>query len=339
MVMYNERDQNQEKKRASLMQRLFYKTDGEGNLKTNSSNEPKISAIKTATSALAAAFAASALISSLYINEERETSVEVLFGKVVDVETTPGLKAKVPFFASRHSYPLSRQSVHIANEKGLRTGDSYRIKGDFSIDYEVDEKANIPMLYFDLKDNNGEIDNLLAVRAQDAAVKAVEKLGTSDLVSNADDQGLTKKITDALSQILEEQLHKEGWPIKLKGVFSQGFYLDDESEKKIAEILQFRLEQSKLKLRDANADKAQVTFEKEANALLKFVGPLQKAGLTAEFISSIVCLKMQQDAGRIGEPFAAGCMGVQPPGGAVVDYNAVRASSGKAKPQAQAPAP
>lgn len=322
--MYGNRQDN-EKQKATLRQKFFYKTDKEGNLEEDSDGDPKISATKATATTLASLTATAALISSMYINEERETSVEVLFGKVVNVETTPGLKFKVPFVASRHSYPLSRQSVDIDNENGLRTGDSLLIKGNFSIDYEVDENANIPMLYFDLKDKGGELDNLLAVRGRDAAVQAVEALRTNDLIAgDTDGKGLTKKITERLAEILQKQLTDEGWPIKLKGVFSQGFFLDNVSEKKIAEILQIRLEESKLKLRDANAAKAKETFAAEADAIMNFVAPLQKAGLPAEFIASVTCLKMQQDAGRIGEPFAAGCLAAPPPAGAVVDYGAVR---------------
>ena len=101
---------------------------------------------RIATTSLASLFTATALWSGLYINEAREVSLEVRFGKVVDTITDPGINAKMPFLTSRYAYSLARQTIQTGEEKTLRTSDDVRLKNPFTIEYKIIFSFYIPII-------------------------------------------------------------------------------------------------------------------------------------------------------------------------------------------------
>lgn len=264
--------------------------------------------------------------SSMYINEERQVSLEVLFGKVSDVENTAGLKFKNPL-ASRFAYSLARQSTPVSEATNLRTGDDLRLSGRYFVDYEIDEGADVNKLYFDLQDQGGDLENVLSVRAKDAAVRAIESLTIEDLMPEEDPnnpdkevESFTDMITTGVQNRLQAALNAEGWPVRIIGVYSDGFNFSKDSEDRIAEIVGIRAERVKLGLRQENAVKAQEVFAAEATADAAYINALREtAGLTDDQVGYALCLKMNRDAGRVNEPLAAGCGGEGADLGVVVD--------------------
>ncbi len=252
--------------------------------------------------------------SSFYINEEREVSLEVMFGKVSDVENTAGLKMKNPL-ASRFAYSLARQSTPVSEATNLRTGDDLRLSGRYYVDYEIDQDADVNKLYFDLQDQGGDLENVLSVRAKDAAVRAIESLTIEDLMPEEDPnnpdaeiESFTDMITSGVQDRLQSSLNAEGWPVRIIGVYSDGFNFSNDSEDRIAEIVGIRAERVKLGLRQENAEKAAEVYATEAAADAAYINALREtAGLTDADVGYALCLKMNRDANRVNEPLAAGC--------------------------------
>lgn len=252
------------------------------------------------------------LLSSFYINEERQVSLEVLFGRVNHVEKAPGWKWKNPL-ATRYPYSLARQKTTVDQATNLRLGDDLRVSGKFDVEYEVDETANVPKLYFDLKDQGGDLEGVVQVRSKDAAVRTLESLTIKDLIPDTEKEGeessFTNKITMGIQQRLQKDLTEQGWPVRVLGVFSDGFHFTPDSEKRIEEIVRVRADRVKLDLRQENAIKAQEVFRDEAKADRAYIDALRDGGLPDDDVAKALCLKMARDAGRVNEPFAAGCMG------------------------------
>ncbi|MFN3828302.1 MAG: SPFH domain-containing protein [Micavibrio sp.] len=286
------------------------KTDGDGYRES----KVKVKWGRVTGVSIASVFALTTALSSFYINEERQTSLEVLFGRVTDKETTPGWKWKNPL-SSRYAYSLARQKTDVTEATNLRTGDDLRLSGKYHIEYEVDEKADVNKLYFDLQDQGGDLDNVVQVRAKDAAVRAIEALTIENLMpeedatKNQEAASFTEQITGGINARLQDQLTKEGWPVKIIGVYSDGFHFSQESETRIEEIVSIRAEKVKLGLREENATKAEEVFRKEAQADAAYLEKLRAAGLPEKDLGTALCLKMNRDAGRVNEPFAAGCGG------------------------------
>lgn len=305
---------------------------------------------------LGAAFASSAALiggcGGLYVNSDRQATLEVQFGKVTDVVTDSGLQFKIPLITDKFTHSLARQKVEVELQN-LRMGDDIKLKsGKFIIEYEIDENPNgqpadLKKLYFDLKDQGGELDNVVEARAVDAAVRAVEALGIEDLMPEEDEEtGKPKEVTaDAsfngklkkkIKDELQASLIQQGWPVKVIDVFSSGFQFEAESETKIAEIVAVRMEKVKLGLREKNAAKAKEVFRKEAEADAAYINTLRNAGLPIEQVYQALCLKMSRDAGKVNEQFSAGCGNGSNGVGVTVNKPAAPEKQIEAKPAAPA---
>ncbi len=268
---------------------------------------------------VATAFLAAATAwSGLYVNEGRQITLEVLFGNIVDQVNSPGLKVKMPFFADRFAYSLARQTSPIDNTTTLRMGDDLRLDADFTVEWEIQEGVDAGKLYYDLKDRGGDIDNVVMVRGQDAAIRTLESLTIEDLIPpNADmpqaqtgadtSASFTQLMTSGIQGRLQQEFLSQGWPIKVISVYSNGFKFSPPSEIKLEEIVGIRQERVKLALREENAVKAAEVFAAEARADAAYVNELVAKGLGEDQIGTALCLKMARDAGRVNEPFAAGC--------------------------------
>ena len=309
-------------------------TDERGNVKP----------LKVAAWGLAGVFLVAGSCSTMYVNEERQVSLEVLFGRVTDKEDTAGLKIKNPI-ATRFAYSLARQKTEVAEAVNLRTEDDLRLSGRYHVEYEVDEHADVNKLYFDLKDQGGDLDNVVEIRAKDSAVRTIEALKIKDIMPDTDSavdtpgdgKSLTDTIKEGIKTRLQAVLSEEGWPVRVIGVYSDGFHFSMESEKKIEDIVGLRADKVKLSLREENADKAKGVFKAEAEADAAYIGELRKAGLPAADVGFALCMKMSRDAGRVNEPFSPGCSGNAKSVGAVVDQQGKPPA--KAKQEASAPQP
>lgn len=301
---------------------------------------------------LSALFLAATLFSGLYINEAREVSLEVKFGDVVDQEDTPGLKWKTPWLSSRHAYSLARQTSVIDNSTSLRMGDDIRLTGGFTIEWEIKEGTDIKKLYFDLKDREGDLDDVVTVRGRDAAIRALESLTIQDLIPEQDIEAMTStdteaegtdadgadvetsesftdKMTTGIQTRLQTEFDQQEWPIRVIAVYSNGFEFEPESEEKLAEIVGIRQDRVKLILREENAQKAKEVYGVEAEADAAYLRGLVEAGYPVDQLDHALCMKMQRDAGRVNEPFAAGCGGSNSGVGVVVDPAAVNNTAPK----------
>lgn len=293
-------------------------------------NVPRVGRI--AGAAIGSAFAAATALSSVYINQERQVSLEVLFGGVTNEVKTPGLKLINPL-ASRYAYSLARESTTVdLNE--LRLGDDIRLSGSFEIEYQINSDADTRKLYYDLKGQGGDLKSVIDVRANDAAVRAIEALTIADLMPATEEIGedgnmleassFTEKMTHGIHQRMQDALSANGWPVKVIGVYSKGFAFSPESETRIADMVGVRMETFKLALREENARIAQNVFKAEAEADAAYINGLRESGLPDSAVAEALCLKMARDAGRSNEPFAAGCRGNNGGTGVVVDPRTVQ---------------
>lgn len=258
---------------------------------------------RIAATAGAGVVALSTVWSSLYVVEQREVALEVLFGGVNAVNTEPGLYTKTPFFESVVKYPLYRQRADVsADEANLRTKDQMRVEGGIFVDYEIDEQsANITNIYADLRGDSNDINDVIKMRAKEAAVVAFGEFTSVELTSRLNE------ITDRTTTLLQQSIDEQGWPFKIKSVISNGVRLSPDSEKKLERVMDQEQERIVLELRERNAEQAKNVYQKEGQALAALYTEITAAGVPADQAASIICLKMANDAGKIQEAFAPGC--------------------------------
>lgn len=258
---------------------------------------------RIATTSLASLFTATALWSGLYINEAREVSLEVRFGKVVDTITDPGINAKMPFLTSRYAYSLARQTIQTGEEKTLRTSDDVRLKNPFTIEYKIDETADLKNLYYQLKGSGDDIKDVIEKLTGDVAVRVFEGFVVSDLAET----GFTDKIKTEIKTKLQADLAEKGWPVTVIDVLSSGFSLSEGSEDVLERIIDIRQEETRLELRQKNAEKAKDVLKTEAEAYVEYAKVLREAGVPEEDLRCAIYDKMALEAGRIMQPFAQIC--------------------------------
>ena len=274
---------------------FFTKETGHGR------KEPRIGRmIGSGITGLAAVFA---VAGSLYVNEAREVSLEVTFGKVTNVVDEPGINAKYPLITSRYAYSLARQTTEIGQETTLRTSDDVRLINPFTVEFQIDQNADVENLYYQLKGSGEDIEYVVQKLARDVAVRVFEGLQVTDLA----EPGVTDKITQGMQDKLQEELSAKGWPVNIIDVLSDGFQLSEESEEVLARIIDIRQESARLDLRQTNAEKAENVLRTEAQAYVAYAEELSAAGLPAEDLRCAIYDKMAQDAGRVMEPFSQVC--------------------------------
>ena len=259
--------------------------------------------VNVAGAAIAGLFASATAIGSFYINEAREVSLEVKFGQVTDIETTPGLKFKTPWLSSRYSYSLARQTSEVGAGTTLRTSDDVRLSNPFKIEWEIDENADLQSLYSELKGTGSDISDVVEVRARDAAVQVFETLTVADLA----EEGFTANIKTLIKSKLLNNLLEQGWPVRVLDVLSDGFTLSPGSESALDAIVDIRQEAVRLDLRLENASKAVDVYKKEAEADKAYLDELSSAGLPEDDLVCALQYKMARDAGRVMQPFAQVC--------------------------------
>jgi regulator of protease activity HflC (stomatin/prohibitin superfamily) len=276
---------------------LFTKTDNSG--QTEYRTGRIAGAVATGLGALATVW------SSLYVVEQREVGLEVLFGGVNEVNKEPGLYKKWPFVERAITYPLYRQRADVtAQEANLRTKDQMRVEGGIFVDYEIDEQsANIVKIYDDLRGDKDDINDVIKMRAKESAVIAFGEFTSVELTSKI------SEITDRTKILLQASIDEQGWPFKIKSVISNGVRLSPDSEKKLERVMDQEQEQIVLELRERNADKAKVVYQKEGLALAALYTELTKAGVPSDKANELICLKMSDAAGKVQEPFSHGCFG------------------------------
>jgi regulator of protease activity HflC (stomatin/prohibitin superfamily) len=287
-----------------------------------SGHSKKLRAGRIATTAIGSIFALSTAYSALYVNQAREVSLEVTFGKVTEQVDTAGLKFKKPFISTRFPYTLTRQSIEIDEDTKLRTGDDIRLTAGFTVDFQIEEGADIEKLYLDLKGQGGDLVDVVNVRAKDSATRALEALTIEDLVPPAKTEaeelategqpetGFTDMMTTGIKERLQAEFVEQGWPVEVLDVYSKGFQFDSASESKLAEIVRIRQEKVKLVLRQENAVKAAEVYAAEAGADAAYLNVLRDAGLTSPTaLAQAFCLKTARDAGNINDAFTPGCIG------------------------------
>lgn len=276
---------------------LFTKTDRNGQI------YPRVGRIAGAS--VTAVFGAAALLSSVYVNEAREVSLEVSFGQVTDVVTEPGVNWKTPFVAQRFGYSLARQTTRIGEATTLRTSDDVRLSNPFTIEYKIDENADLQNLYFQLKGSGEDLQDVIQKLASDVAVRVFEGLQVTDLA----EEGITDQITQGIQTRLQADLNSKGWPVQIIDVLSDGFNLSPESEGVLERIIDIRQEAARLELREQNAIKAEEVLRREAQAYVAYANELRAAGMPEADIRCAIYDKMAMDSGRIMEPFAQVCGG------------------------------
>lgn len=246
---------------------------------------------------------AAALVGSLYVNEAREVSLEVTFGKVTNVITEPGINAKYPFITSRFPYSLARQTSYIGQETTLRTSDDVRLTNPFTIEFQIDESADVENLYYQLKGSGEDIEDVVQKLARDVGVRVFEGLEVTDLA----EPGVTDRITTDMQNRLQAELSAKGWPVNIIDILSDGFKLSPESEGVLERIIDIRQESARLDLRQTNAEKAENVLRTEAQAYVAYAEELSAAGLPESDLRCAIYDKMAQDAGRVMEPFSQVC--------------------------------
>lgn len=246
-------------------------------------------------------------LDSFYIVEAREVALKVRFGDVAQVDTTPGIRMKLPILDGIIKYPLYRQRTEVlAEDANLRTRDQMRVEGGIYVDYEIDEQsANIQTIYADLRGDGGDISDVIRMRAKEASVRAFGEFSSVELTTKIAD------ITQRAKEILQESIDEQGWPFHIKDVISNGVRLSPDSEAKLEGVMAAEQERIILELRDRNASLAQGVLQKEGKALGILYNELTAAGVPTEEVNTLICLKMADDEDKIQVAFAPGCF----PGG------------------------
>lgn len=269
---------------------------------------------------IALVFSGIAGLNGCYVNKKKEVHLEIQFGDVTNVVTEPGVQWKTPFITTKEGYSLTRQTISLDETLTLRTSDDVRLTNPYGIEFEIsagndgtdeistEDIQKLKKLYFDL--DGSDVDDIVILRAQDAAVQVYEAYNVTDLA----EEGFTQKTNDAIKKRLQEMLDEQGWPIRILAVTSKGFTLTEDSEKVLERIIDIRQEKIRLELREENAQKAKEVFKIEAESHVAYIEELKKTGLLNEHIVTALQLKMASDIGRVMEPFGDAIDGNLPPG-------------------------
>lgn len=261
------------------------------------------SGVKAAGYGLAGIAALGTVFGSMVRVSPKEAVVvtDDITGQIVAVYKEPALHFKRPWIQSSHSYDLRRDKGGVTAETSLRTSDDIRLINPFTVEFEIDEKADIQKLYIDSRGQ--DVSDIVSQRAKDSAVRVFETLRVTDLA----EPGVTDKIKSLILHKLQEDLDKEGWPIKIRTVLTDGFKLDPKSEEELAKIISYRQEAARLDLRQENAIKALSVMAKEAQSDAAYIDGLAKSGVPKEGLVCALYIKKLVDANRIGVPLVAGC--------------------------------
>lgn len=240
---------------------------------------------------------------SYYVNDVKEASVIVAFGQIVDVTTQPGFYLKRPWIDARNAYSLARQITEIGQTNSVRTSDDVRLTAPYSIEWEIDETADVQALYSQLAGSGRDIASVVDIRARDAATQVFEGLTVADLA----EPGFTERVKGEIMQKLQASLTEGGWPVRVLSISSDGFTLSPGSEEILEEIISIRQERLRLQLRAENAEKAEAVFAAEAKADMAYLSTLRELGVPEGQLLCALHYKMIRDAGKIGQPFAPVC--------------------------------
>lgn len=258
---------------------------------------------RVGSTAAASVVSLATAFSSFYIVQDREVALKIRFGAITDVQAEPGLYAKVPFIDGVIRYPLFRQRTEVlAEDANLRTRDQMRVEGGIYVDYEIDEAStNIESIYADLRGDSSDIQDVIRMRAREAAVRAFGEFSSTDLTSQID------QITARAQVLLQESIDEQGWPFKVLEVVSNGVRLSPDSEVKLERVMAAEQERIVLELRQRNAALAVDVLKIEGTALGGLYNELANAGVPPDQINTLICLKMANDADSVQVALAPGC--------------------------------
>jgi len=281
---------------------------------------------RIATAAFAGAIALDVAVTSPYINQQREATVQTIFGSISNVTHSSGIHFKAPWpLGVKYTYPLYRQSTTTSAATILRTRDGLKVTGDYHAEFEIDGNADIQKLFLDLK---GEGHDLAEVIVEELTIQDLlpepNKDSASKKTEEDEQKGFTGKVVSKIQKKLQDRLNNEGWPVKIKTILTTGFKLTAESETRLSGIISLRIENSQLDQRSINARKALSVRGEEATADNAYISNLS---LSPELKASVLCLMMNRDAGKVSDAFAASCFGPSTSHAAVVQAKAAAAAA------------
>ena len=243
--------------------------------------------------------------------KDNEAAIKVKAGKVVDTNVETGvyrdsILPKVDYI----KYPTTLQTVPVAATEQdnftIRTAEKARIFGEVKVKYNIDKHDdNFPSIYTLQKaESLADIEDDIADYTIPAAIDIYKTVKTTDINNNLTEIG--KKIAERLQTILDERGFSY---IKIADVVPTGMGLSPKADADLEKIVS---EERNIALLDAQAKTAQKRAEiidDQTKVTTKAITKLRESGVPEDQLSQFYCLQLYRDTDKVGEQFAAGCIG------------------------------
>jgi len=243
--------------------------------------------------------------------KDNEAAIKVKAGKVVDTNVETGVyRDSILPKVSYIKYPTTLQTKAIAATEDdsftIRTLEKARIFGEFKVKYNIDkEDSQFPSIYTLQKaESLADIEDDIADYTIPAAIDIYKTVKTTDINNNLTEIG--KKIAGRLQEILDERGFSY---IKIADVVPTGMGLSPKADADLEKIVS---EERNIALLDAQAKTAQKRAEiidDQTEVTTKAITKLRESGVPEDQLSQFYCLQLYRDTDKIGEQFAAGCIG------------------------------
>lgn len=253
-----------------------------------------------------------AYIAADYV-KDNEAAVKIKAGQVIDTAVETGVKfdsllPKVEYI----KYPTTLQTTAISATESdsfaVRTAERAQIYGEFKVKYTIDKTdPQFASIYTLQKaESLADIEDDIQDYTIPAAIDIYKTVSTIAVNDNLTETG--ERIAERLQSILDDRGFSY---INVQDVVPTGMGL---SPKANADLEQIVSEERKLALLDAQARTAEKAAEivgAQTAVTTAAFDALRNAGIPEDQLAQVYCLQLYRDSDKIGEQFAAGCIGPQ----------------------------
>ena len=245
--------------------------------------------------------------------KDNEAAIKIRAGQVVDTEVETGVKfdsllPKVEYI----KYPTTLQTTAVSATESdsfaVRTAERAQIYGEFKVKYTIDKTdPQFASIYTLQKaESLAGIEDDIQDYTIPAAIDIYKTVPTIAVNDNLTETG--ERIAERLQTILDDRGFSY---VNIQDVVPTGMGL---SPKANADLEQIVSEERKLALLDAQAataaKAAEIVGAQTAVTTAAF-DALREAGVPEDQLAQFYCLQLYRDSDKIGEQFAAGCIGPQ----------------------------
>jgi hypothetical protein len=251
-----------------------------------------------------------AYVVSPYV-KDNEAAIMIRAGKVVNtnLETGVQMQALLPK-VEIIKYPTTLQTITVGATENdsvtIRTAERARIYGEFKVKYVIDKTdENFGSIYtLQRADELSDIEDDISDYTIPAAIETYKAVKTIEVNDNLDQIGLN------IAKELQSILDARGFTyVRVQDVVPTGMGLSDKANADLELIVSEERKISLLEQQALTAQKEAEIIADQTRVTTEALSALRDAGVPSEQLSTLYCLQLMRVNDKVGEPFAAGCMG------------------------------